>query len=168
MFASTVRLVCVTAHDAAEAATDVLLAVRKSRLKNRAPRHRYVHQLRRKLACRASIPFHQLAVLSFADLQDGASLADVRRPYEELLARLDAEAVRVARIPRDVEVALHRAEERANHALNDVQILHMERPDCPDVLADMEDKGTQQITATVNLVAYSRRKRITLANGRSA
>lgn len=94
---NTEQLVGVAAvENVAEALVRRLLEPREKRLHGRAPRSKYVHQLRRDMACGRSKALVMVVSVLFADLEEGLPLEAVLPFVDELR---DALTVRAKPMP---------------------------------------------------------------------
>src|SRR4051812_16978508 len=107
----------------AAAISEQLLQVRRVFLKRRAPKDARVHQIQRNIACGRANPFLLLLASSFADLEEGAPIGAVTRPYLSAIAALEERsrdrAMATAPLPL---FAVMRQETRAQAQLDDAQL----------------------------------------------
>lgn len=169
---TTPRLVAVgldALEALAAAIAEQLLQVRRVHLKNRAPRARRLHQLRRDVACGRAKPWHMLLALSFTDLEDGAPLSAVVRPYQSAIAALEERARRISRTPAGTPspVGFMRRETRAQAKLDDAQWTAREHPDSPEALEALDRAWTEYLAESTPMIAWARARRAELLMGGS-
>lgn len=78
----------------ARAVVELALQPRRIDLGKRAPRSKWVHGLRRKMAGYVVRPVHMLLAIAIADLEDGASLTRVLQPFYAIIGLLRSHAAR--------------------------------------------------------------------------
>lgn len=131
----TVRLSSIAAI--AAAISEQLLQVRRLHLRRRAPKDDRVHQIRRNIACGRANPLLLLLATSFADLEDGAPIAAVLRPYQSAIATLEERHHERASVTPPAPLPLlsvMRRETRAQAQLDEAQLRVLENPDSVEAL----------------------------------
>src|SRR5690348_6582372 len=125
---STIRAASVTAESLARDITEQLLQPRRVYLKHRAPRSKYVHDLRRKLAAWIVRPVAMLLAISLADLDDGVPLSLVLEPYRTIMALLEAHASGARIAASGPALPLVQRETRAQAAMDAAQNEYLANP----------------------------------------
>ena len=152
----------------AAAISEQLLQVRRIFLHRRAPKDARVHQIHRNIACGRANPLFLLLACSFADLEDGASIGAVTRPYESAIAalqeRYQERAMRSPAGPVPL-FAVMRQETRAQAQLDDAQLRVLENPDSAEALEAVDCASTVYEESLRRVQAAIRAQRARLALG---
>lgn len=161
MSASTIsRADVVTRVSLIDALREQLLQPRRTYLRHRAPRSKYVAQLRRDIARGQCKPIAMLMAVMLADVEDGVPASLVTQWLESAKALVEAQAVerqRTAPVPVSL-LPLHRRETRAQAALDEAQLRALAEPDNADALEEVAEKAAEYDAAESTLLSAVRQR----------
>jgi hypothetical protein len=121
-----------------------MLQARRIYLRGRAPKSKYVHQLRRDMAADKRKSFELLLAISMSDVEDGIAPSIVAQPYLSAVALLEERAREIAQqrggpaLAPD-PVALIQRENRAQATKDECERDVIANPASPDALQRLLD-----------------------------